>query len=276
MDSLRACSLACTAILELAPRCLFFDVDVDNVDGGKPGEKPPANRFKSLMDSDPSIAEYVRKFRYVEFLNSDHDRLRWPVLRNANVLGFGFDYYGNSIPEDFGRQAGGTIGVSLRTSFDAFMSSTNCLLQLAIWNISFPLPLLQKMPHLICLEIYNVVFVEAANWGPFPKTKLKHLFIRDTGNVLEDLKFRMSLERHARCKVDREDWGKLDNILSRSSGFPFLRRVEITVVLGEGDIIHDTYDGGRAPRYWSNPVPIAQELRWLDLFYLKLSGEIYH
>ncbi|KIM42764.1 hypothetical protein M413DRAFT_123359 [Hebeloma cylindrosporum] len=99
------------------------------------------------MWTERSLDSRIRpeNFRYVEFLNSDHDRPRWPVLRNANVLGFRFDYHGKFVAENFGRQAWGTIGVSLRTSFDAFMSSTNCLLQLAIWNISSPLPLLQKM-----------------------------------------------------------------------------------------------------------------------------------
>jgi hypothetical protein len=58
-------------------------------------------------------------------------------------------------------------------------------------------------------------------------------------NVLESLKFHMTLERYARCNIDRADWEILDKILSKDGGFPFLRRVEITVVLGEDDLVHD-------------------------------------
>jgi hypothetical protein len=185
IGSLKACSLTCTAILPLARKHIFATVEVDNVDGCEPGEKPPADSFKWLLESDPSIADYVRKFKYVEFLNSDHDRPRWPVLRNATVLGFGFDYHEAYIPENMGRQVWENIASSLRASFSDFVSSSS-IYQLSLWNITFPLSFFQQIPCLSCLEIHNISLVDAADPGSFQKTKLTHLRILDT--YIEDLK----------------------------------------------------------------------------------------
>jgi hypothetical protein len=51
-------------------------------------------------------------------------------------------------------------------------------------------------------------------------------------NILESLTFSILVELDSdNCITDPADWGKLDNVLSKGGAFPFLRRVEITVVL---------------------------------------------
>jgi hypothetical protein len=184
IGSLRACSLTCKAILPLARKHIFAKVEVDNVDGYEPGEKPPANRFKWLLESDPSIADYVRSFKYVEFLQSDHDRPRWPVLRNATALGFGFEYHGDHIPdglrESYGRQVWENIAASLRTSFCDFVSS-NSINELTLSNVSdFPMSFFHQIPHLTSFEIDNVTFVDAEIRASPQKAKLIRLSIFDT------------------------------------------------------------------------------------------------
>jgi len=55
-------------------------------------------------------------------------------------------------------------------------------------------------------------------------------------NVLESLKFHIWLEFLNPCDTDPAKWENLDNILSTSDGFPFLRRVEITVNLRDDPV----------------------------------------
>ena len=50
-------------------------------------------------------------------------------------------------------------------------------------------------------------------------------------NVLESLKFSIWPEFLTLDETDPAEWEILDNILSKSGGFPFLRRVEIVVNL---------------------------------------------
>ena len=57
-------------------------------------------------------------------------------------------------------------------------------------------------------------------------------------NVLESLKFRIWVDFLTPIYTDPAEWEKLDDILSKSDGFPFLRRVEITVRLGNYNPIH--------------------------------------
>jgi hypothetical protein len=177
IGSLRACSLTCKAILPLARKHIFAKVEVDNVEGCEPGEKPPANRFKWLLESDPSIADYVRSFKYVEVLHSSYDRPRWPVLQNATVLDFGFnhsdDYNGPT------QRVWRNIGASLRTSFCNFVSS-NSIKELKLRNMTFPVSLFHEMPHLTSLEIHNLSFVEAAGRRSLHKAKLTRLSICHT------------------------------------------------------------------------------------------------
>lgn len=179
IGSLKACSLTCKAILPLARKHIFAVVEVDNVDGCKPGEEPPANGFKWLLESDPSIADYVRTFKYVEILNSNHDRPRWPVLRNATVLEFGFRYHDGDTPENYGRQVWENIASSLRTSFCDFVSS-NSINELSLCNVSFPVSFFHQLPNLTNFEIDNVSFVDNADRGSFRKAKLMRLVILDT------------------------------------------------------------------------------------------------
>jgi hypothetical protein len=57
-------------------------------------------------------------------------------------------------------------------------------------------------------------------------------------NILESLTFYISVELDSSfCNTDRADWGKLDSVLSKGGAFPFLRRVEITVVLWD-DVVN--------------------------------------
>lgn len=49
-------------------------------------------------------------------------------------------------------------------------------------------------------------------------------------NVLEGLKFHIWVDSDTRCNTDPANWEKLDNILSQSGAFPFLRSVEIVVL----------------------------------------------
>jgi hypothetical protein len=58
-------------------------------------------------------------------------------------------------------------------------------------------------------------------------------------NVFESLNFCIWVETFTACDTDPAGWEKLDHILSKSAGFPFLRRVEITVILCEGDPEHE-------------------------------------
>ena len=80
IGSLRACALTCKAILPLARKRIFATIELDNLDECEPGERPPSNRFERLLASDPSIGDFVRSLKYVEFLDSDYDRPRWPAL----------------------------------------------------------------------------------------------------------------------------------------------------------------------------------------------------
>jgi hypothetical protein len=185
IGSLRACSLTCKAILPLARNHIFATIEVDNVDGCEPGERPPANRLKRLLESDPSIADYVRSFKYVEFLNRDHDRPRWPVLRNATSLEFGFSYYDDYYGSN--RQAWKNIAGSLRTSFCNSVSS-NSINELSLCNISFPVSLFHEMPHLTSLEISNLTFVDVADRGRLQKAKLTRLLICKIRTQARDLR----------------------------------------------------------------------------------------
>jgi hypothetical protein len=56
-------------------------------------------------------------------------------------------------------------------------------------------------------------------------------------NVLESLKFDIMMERKTPT-TDPAKWEKLDNILSKSGAFPFLRRVEIRVDLWDRHYIY--------------------------------------
>jgi hypothetical protein len=177
VGSLRAFSLTCKAILPLARKHIFAKVEIDNTKGQKNCKKSLANRFKWLLESDPLVADYVRRFKYVEVLNSDDDRPRWPVLRNATVLDFGFND-----SDDYGRptqQGWRNIAASLRTSFCNFVSA-NSIKELVLWNMTFPVSLFHEMPHLTALEIHNLSFVEAADRRSLHKAKLTRLLICDT------------------------------------------------------------------------------------------------
>lgn len=44
------------------------------------------------------------------------------------------------------------------------------------------------------------------------------------------LKFHIWVNPNICCNTDPADWGKLDNILSKSGAFPFLRNIEIVVL----------------------------------------------
>ena len=57
ISSLRACSLTCKAILPLARQHIFAKVEIDNTKEPEDCEKPLANRFTWLLESDPSIAD---------------------------------------------------------------------------------------------------------------------------------------------------------------------------------------------------------------------------
>ena len=183
ISSLRACSLTCKAMLPLARQHIFAKVEIDNTKEPEDCEKLLANRFTRLLESDPSIADYVRSFKYIEVF--DHDHLRWPVLRNAISLEFGFGgYYGRGLHE----QPWEDIPESLRASFCNFVSS-NSFKELSLGNISFPVSLFHEMPHLTSLEFSNVTFVDVANRGRLPKAKLARLlFICNSQSRARDLR----------------------------------------------------------------------------------------
>jgi len=65
IGSLRACSLTCKAILPLARKHIFAKVEIDNTKEQEDYERPLASRLKWLLESDPSIADYVRSFKYI-------------------------------------------------------------------------------------------------------------------------------------------------------------------------------------------------------------------
>lgn len=178
ISSLKACSLTCKAILPLARKYIFATVKVDNAEGWELGEKPPADRFKWLLESDPSIADYIRRFKYVELMNSNHDRPRWPDLRNATSLEFGYSYY-----KDYdgpSQQTWTNIPVSLRISVCTLVSSTS-IKELSFYNISFPaVSLFHQIPHITSLELDNVSFAEATDLRGLQKAKLTRLLICNT------------------------------------------------------------------------------------------------
>jgi hypothetical protein len=167
--SLRACALTCKAILPLARQHIFAKVEIDNTKEQEDCEKPLANRFTWLLESDPSIADYVRSFKYIEVFYQDH--LRWPVLRNATSLEFGFGSYSGP---GLHQQPYPSIPESLRASFCNFVSS-NSFKELSLCNMSFPVSLFQEMPHLTSLEISNLTFVDVADRGRLQKAKLTRL-----------------------------------------------------------------------------------------------------
>jgi hypothetical protein len=182
IGSLGAFSLTCKAILSLARKHIFATIELDNLDECEPGERPSSNRFERLLKSDPSIADYVRRFKYVEFLNSDHDRPRWPALRNVTSLKFGFDYHAGYLSPDQGH-----IAAPLKTSLRHFISS-NCIKELSLYNISFPVSLFHEMPHLTSLEISNLTFVDVADRGCLQKAKLTRLLICKIRTQARDLR----------------------------------------------------------------------------------------
>ena len=55
-------------------------------------------------------------------------------------------------------------------------------------------------------------------------------------NVLESVNFRIWLEFLNPCDTNPAEWENLDDILSKRDGFPFLRRVEIMVNLGDESV----------------------------------------
>ena len=89
------------------------------------------------------------------------------------------------------------------------------------------------------------------DFGDDPYLSLAPQFEEFAGkNVFESLKFCISVESFTPCDTDPAEWEKIDNILSKSDAFPFLRRVEITVLLGNNDPIHqelekDLWDIGK-------------------------------
>ena len=109
MGSVKACSLTFKTILPVARKHIFAKVEVHNNYGYYyvRCEKLSLNRFKWLLDSDPSIADYIRSFEYIAEYNFDHDSPPWPVLRNATSFKFSVGLW----KESWGKLAG-----SLRTS----------------------------------------------------------------------------------------------------------------------------------------------------------------
>jgi hypothetical protein len=77
------------------------------------------------------------------------------------------------------------------------------------------------------------------SFGDNPYLSLAPQFEEFAGkNVLESVKFRIWVDVLTPIDTDPAEWEKLDDILSKRDGFPFLRRVEITVRLGKYDRIH--------------------------------------
>jgi len=90
-------------------------------------------------------------------------------------------------------------------------------------------------------------------------------------NVFESLKFRIWVESFTPCDTDPAEWEKIDDILSKSDGFPFLRRVEIAVLLGNNDPIHqelekDLWDIGK------NHFPLLRDCDGLTFLFEVIRG----
>jgi hypothetical protein len=177
MGSMKACSLTCKTILPLARKHIFAKVEIHNSYGYVRWKKPPLNRFKWLLDSDPSIADYIRSFEYVEY--NDHYSPPWPVLRNATSLKFDAGLW---------KKGWGKLAGSLRTSFVNFISS-NSITELYLFCISdFPISIFLQIPCLVRLEIHYLSFVDTKDPHPgsFQKTKLTRFLINDIS--VEDLR----------------------------------------------------------------------------------------
>ena len=172
MGSVKACSLTCKTILPVARKHIFAKVEVHNNYGYYyvRCEKPSLNRFKWLLDSDPSIADYIRSFEYIAEYNFDHDSPPWPVLRNATSFKFSVGLW----KESWGKLAG-----SLRTSFGNFISS-NSIAELYLFCISdFPISIFLQIPCLVRLEIHYLSFFDTKDPGSFQKTKITRLLVYD-------------------------------------------------------------------------------------------------
>jgi len=50
-------------------------------------------------------------------------------------------------------------------------------------------------------------------------------------NIIEDIILRISIETDRRCTTDASRWNQLDRVLSQRGNFPFLRSVEIKVII---------------------------------------------
>jgi len=184
--SLRACSLTCKAIVPLARKHIFAKVEIGNTKETEGCGKPLANRstcLLRLLESDSSLADSVRSFKYIEVFG--HNDLRWPVLRNATSLEFGFgSYYGPGLHEQPWRD----IPESLRASFCNFISS-NSFKELSLCNMSFPVSLFHEMPHLTSLTFNSLTFVDVADRQRLAKAKLTRLsFICKTQYQARDLR----------------------------------------------------------------------------------------
>jgi len=59
-------------------------------------------------------------------------------------------------------------------------------------------------------------------------TELKQIAGR---NIIEEIILRISIETDRRCTTDASRWNQLDRVLSQGGSFPFLRSVEIKVII---------------------------------------------
>jgi len=216
MASLRACSLICKAMLPLARKHIFATgkVEIDNTKEPEDCEKPLASRFMWLLESDPSIADYVRSFKYIEVFG--HDHLRWPVLRNATSLEFGFGSYSGL---GLYKQPWRDIPESLKASFCNFVSS-NSFKELSLRNMSFPVSLFHEMPHLTSLEFSNLTFVDVADRRRLPKATLTRLLFicnsqsraRDLGTLLDGT-FDLSQLQELSMKLDYDPSYEFEDVV---------------------------------------------------------------
>ena len=214
MASLRACSLICKAMLPLARKHIFAKVEIDNTKEPEDCEKPLASRFTWLLESDPSIADYVRSFKYIEVFG--HDHFRWPVLRNATSLEFGFGSYSGL---GLYKQPWRDIPESLKASFCNFVSS-NSFKELSLRNMSFPVSLFHEMPHLTSLEFSNLTFVDVADRRRLPKATLTRLLFicnsqsraRDLGTLLDGT-FDLSQLQELSMKLDYDPSYEFEDVV---------------------------------------------------------------